>query len=86
MIKAIKKKLTKKKTAKVKNTKAKKVTKKTTKKKVSSKKSIVNHEMMDMIAKKAYEYYEKRGCSHGEDLSDWSKAEKTIKAKLKIKG
>ena len=33
----------------------------------------------EMIEKKAYEIYEKRGKQHGRDLDDWLEAERIIK-------
>lgn len=35
----------------------------------------------EMIEKKAYEIYEKRGREHGKDLDDWLEAEKIVKKK-----
>lgn len=37
----------------------------------------------DMIQKKAYEIYEKRGKEHGKDLDDWIEAESIVKGKRK---
>ena len=37
----------------------------------------------EMIEKKAYELYEKRGREHGKDLDDWLEAEKIVKKKKK---
>ncbi|MGB7291350.1 MAG: DUF2934 domain-containing protein [Thermodesulfobacteriota bacterium] len=37
----------------------------------------------DLIRKKAYEIYEKRGRSHGKDLDDWIEAENIVKGKRK---
>ena len=86
MISAIKKKLTKKKEVAEKKPVAKKVVKKEKAKEVSSRKNITNQEILETIAKVAYEYFEKRGNSHGGDQDDWYKAEKIVKAKYKIKG
>mgnify|MGYP001766066007 CR=1 FL=1 len=36
--------------------------------------------LRDMIQKKAYELYEKRGRAHGNDWKDWLEAEKIIKS------
>ncbi|OIO79166.1 MAG: hypothetical protein COW11_03775 [Candidatus Omnitrophica bacterium CG12_big_fil_rev_8_21_14_0_65_43_15] len=33
----------------------------------------------ELIAKKAYELYEKRGCEHGSDFNDWVEAERLVK-------
>ena len=35
----------------------------------------------DEIAKVAYEFFLKRGCSHGHDMEDWVKAEKIVMSK-----
>ena len=37
----------------------------------------------EMIVKKAYELYEKRGKEHGHDLDDWLDAEKFVKTSKK---
>lgn len=37
----------------------------------------------EMIKKKAYEIYEKRGREHGKDLDDWLEAESIVKGKKK---
>jgi hypothetical protein len=37
----------------------------------------------EMIQKKAYELYEKRGREQGKDLDDWLEAEKIINGKKK---
>lgn len=34
--------------------------------------------LREQIEKKAYELFEQRGCSHGDDLKDWFEAEKLI--------
>jgi len=34
----------------------------------------------DMIAKKAYELYVKRGCKQGGDLQDWAEAKRILEA------
>ncbi len=39
----------------------------------------------EMIEKKAYEIYEKRGMGHGKDLDDWLEAELIIKGKMRNK-
>jgi len=36
-----------------------------------------------LIEKRAYSFYEKRGCTPGNDLKDWYEAEKSILAGLK---
>ena len=35
---------------------------------------------LEVIEKKAYELYEKRGCQHGCDQQDWFEAEKILEA------
>ncbi len=42
-----------------------------------------SRDLTALIAKKAYEYYQKRGYTHGNDQSDWYRAEKEVKAGLK---
>lgn len=37
-----------------------------------------NQAIYEIIAKKAYELYEKRGGGHGHDLEDWIEAERSI--------
>ena len=39
----------------------------------------------EMIEKKAYEIYEKRGMEHGKDLDDWLEAELIIMGKKRNK-
>jgi hypothetical protein len=39
----------------------------------------------EMIAKKAYEIYERRGMEHGKDLDDWLEAELIIMGKKRNK-
>ena len=39
----------------------------------------------ELVAKKAYELYEKRGGSHGNDIEDWLQAEKIVKAEMERK-
>ena len=34
---------------------------------------------LEMVEKKAYELYEKRGCQHGCDQQDWFEAERIIR-------
>lgn len=42
-------------------------------------------EFIARVRMKAYELYEKRGYSHGDDLEDWLKAEQIVKKELGIK-
>ena len=37
----------------------------------------------ELIGKKAYELYEKRGREHGHDVDDWLEAEKFVKTRKK---
>ena len=41
----------------------------------------VTPELLEKVQKKAFELYEKRGCSHGNDISDWLEAERIVLAK-----
>jgi hypothetical protein len=42
-----------------------------------------SEKVREMIGKKAYELYEKRGREHGHDLDDWLEAEKFVKTRKK---
>ena len=44
--------------------------------------SIPQDQLTDMIRKKAYELYEKRGRKPGHSMNDWLEAERIIKGKL----
>lgn len=46
---------------------------------------ISREEFMQLVQKKAYEIYEKRGCKSGNDLEDWLNAESLVKEDLGIK-
>jgi len=39
--------------------------------------------MQDLIAKKAFELYEKRGGQHGSDLEDWLEAERIVRRSMR---
>ena len=39
-------------------------------------------EFMQLVQKKAFEIYEKRGCKSGNDLEDWLNAERLVKEEL----
>ena len=39
-------------------------------------------QLTDMIHKKAYEFYEKRGKKSGHDMDNWLEAERIIKQKI----
>ena len=43
--------------------------------------SIPQDQLTDMIRKKAYELYEKRGKKSGQDMANWLEAERLIKQK-----
>jgi hypothetical protein len=38
--------------------------------------------LRDMIARRAYELYEERGCADGDDLDDWLRAEAEVGASM----
>ncbi len=44
--------------------------------------SIPQDQLTDMIRKKAYELYEKRGKKQGSDMDNWLEAERMIKQKI----
>jgi len=44
--------------------------------------SIPQDQMTDMIRKKAYELYEKRGKKSGQDMNNWLEAERIVKEKI----
>ncbi|MDO8602735.1 MAG: DUF2934 domain-containing protein [Candidatus Omnitrophota bacterium] len=46
---------------------------------------VSREEFMQLVQKKAYEIYEKRGCKSGNDLEDWLKAERLAKEELGMK-
>jgi Protein of unknown function (DUF2934) len=46
---------------------------------------VSREEFMQLVQKKAYEIYEKRGCKSGNDLEDWINAERLVKEDLGIK-
>ena len=39
-----------------------------------------NQNLCEKIQRKAYELFEKRGYTHGNDLADWLEAEKLVKS------
>ena len=43
---------------------------------------VSREEFMQMVQKKAYEIYEKRGCKPGNDLEDWLTAEQLVKEEI----
>ena len=48
----------------------------------SSSTSIPQDQLTNMIRKKAYELYEKRGKKSGQDMANWLEAERIIKQKI----
>ena len=44
--------------------------------------SVPQDQLTDMIRKKAYELYEKRGKKQGRDMDNWLEAERVIKQKI----
>jgi len=48
-------------------------------------KRVSREEFMQLIQKKSYELYEKRGCQSGNDLEDWLNAERVVKEELGVK-
>lgn len=48
----------------------------------SSNPSMTKEDLNKLIAKKAYELYEKRGKKAGHSMDDWLEAERIIKGKL----
>ena len=44
--------------------------------------SMPQDQLTDMIRKKAYELYEKRGKKQGRDMDNWLEAERIIKQKI----
>jgi len=71
MIKKIAKKITKKAASKASSAK-------TASKKKTSRKKLSQEELNAMIAAKAYEIYESRGYTHGDDQYDWYQAEQIV--------
>ena len=45
-------------------------------------KRVSSEEFMQLVQKKAYEIYEKRGSVSGNDLEDWLTAERLVKEEL----
>ncbi|HAZ10139.1 MAG: hypothetical protein A2047_01775 [Omnitrophica bacterium GWA2_41_15] len=46
---------------------------------------VSREEFMQLVQKKAYEIYEKRGCQSGNGLEDWLNAERLVKEDLGVK-
>jgi len=50
-------------------------------KKRSSEMTTSDAHLDERIQKKAYEFFEQRGCIHGYDMEDWLRAEEIIRTK-----
>ena len=46
---------------------------------------VSREEFMQLVQKKSYELYEKRGSKQGNDLEDWLNAERLVKEDLGLK-
>ena len=57
---------------------------KKTAQKTKTERKISADEFIARVRMKAYELYEKRGFSHGQDLDDWLEAERIVKKELGI--
>ncbi len=51
-------------------------------KKVTKKQDDNLYTYVQMVEKKAYDLYEKRGCEHGRDQDDWFEAEKMVEGEI----
>lgn len=51
----------------------------------SNENRVSKEEFMRLVQKKAYEIYEKKGGSQGNDLEDWLTAERLVKEELEGK-
>jgi hypothetical protein len=40
-------------------------------------------DLLELIARRAYEIYEERGRSHGDDINDWLRAEAEVKSAMR---
>ena len=52
---------------------------------LDNEKRVSREEFMQLVQKKAYEIYEKRGCQSGNGLEDWLNAERLVKEDLGVK-
>ena len=52
---------------------------------LDNEKRVSREEFMQLVQKKAFEMYEKRGCNPGSDLEDWLNAERLVKEDLGVK-
>ncbi|MFC1548957.1 DUF2934 domain-containing protein [Candidatus Omnitrophota bacterium] len=85
MIRKLARKLTKKGTSKTKTTSVKtKTTSARTKKSTTRKRKISQEKWNTLIAAKAFEIFETRGYTHGNDQNDWYEAEKVVFKNYKI--
>jgi hypothetical protein len=55
-----------------------------TEKKPKTERKLTADEFIARVRMKAYEIYEKRGYSHGQNLDDWLEAERIVKKELGI--
>lgn len=53
------------------------------KKGIVRKRVLNSEEIQEAIRKKAYELFEKRGCSHGNDWQDWLDAERIVTSQMR---
>jgi hypothetical protein len=70
---------------KIREIERRKMPRKKTVKKPKAERKITADEFIARVRMKAYEIYEKRGYSHGQDLDDWLEAERIVKEELGIK-
>lgn len=47
---------------------------------VITNRTLADPQLQHRIAERAYQLYEMRGCSHGNDVDDWLRAEREVKA------
>lgn len=52
---------------------------------LDNEKRVSREEFIQLVQKKAYEIYERRGCQPGNGLEDWLNAERLVKEDLGIK-
>jgi len=50
----------------------------------TSNKKVSTAQIMNEITKLAYQFYVDRGNQHGDDMNDWLRAERIVKAKYSI--
>lgn len=54
-------------------------------KSMAKRSNISQDELLSRIQKKAYQIYEKRGSTEGNDLADWFEAERQVKKELSLR-